>query len=44
MYRWVFLGNPVGLGDVVYAIVSSGGLLAFGFWFFRAAELRYGRG
>jgi teichoic acid transport system permease protein len=43
MYRWVFLGDPVALDDMAYAIVASGGLLAFGFWFFRAAELRYGR-
>jgi teichoic acid transport system permease protein len=44
MYRWVFLGDPVPLDDLVYAVAWSGGLLAFGFWFFRAAELRYGRG
>jgi teichoic acid transport system permease protein len=44
MYRWVFLGNPVALGDVVYATAFAGVVLAFGFWFFRAAELRYGRG
>ena len=31
------------LDDVVYAIAASGVLLAFGFWYFRAAELRYGR-
>jgi teichoic acid transport system permease protein len=43
MYRWVFLGDPVAVDDVVYAIASSGALLAFGFWYFRAAELRYGR-
>jgi teichoic acid transport system permease protein len=43
MYRWVFLGDPVAFDDVVYAIASSGVLLAFGFWYFRAAELRYGR-
>ena len=43
MYRWVFLGDPVAFDDVVYAIAASGVLLAFGFWFFRAAELRYGR-
>jgi teichoic acid transport system permease protein len=43
MYRWVFLGDPVSLGGVAYALVASGALLAFGFWYFRAAELRYGR-
>jgi teichoic acid transport system permease protein len=43
MYRWVFLGNPVALDDVAYAVVISLALLAFGFWYFRAAELRYGR-
>jgi len=43
MYRWVFLGDPVAIDDVAFAIVASGVLLAFGFWYFRAAELRYGR-
>jgi teichoic acid transport system permease protein len=44
MYRWVFLGNPVGLGELAYAVGSSAALLVFGFWFFRGAEQRYGRG
>ena len=44
MYRWVFLGNPLALDDVAYAVAFSAGLLVFGFWFFRAAEQRYGRG
>lgn len=44
MYRWVFLGDPVGLGDAAYAVALSAGLLVFGFWFFRGAEQRYGRG
>ena len=39
MYRWVFLGDPVAFGDVAYAIAASGVMLAFGFWFFRSAEL-----
>jgi teichoic acid transport system permease protein len=43
MYRWVFLGDPMALDDVMYGIAASGVLLAFGFWYFRAAELRYGR-
>ena len=43
MYRWVFLGNPMALGDVLYGIAASAAMLAFGFWYFRAAELRYGR-
>jgi teichoic acid transport system permease protein len=43
MYRWVFLGNPMTPGGVAYAVLASATLLAFGFWFFRAAELRYGR-
>jgi teichoic acid transport system permease protein len=43
MYRWVFQGLPVGLGSTVYAIAVSGLVLVFGFWYFRAAELRYGR-
>jgi teichoic acid transport system permease protein len=44
MYRWVFLGNPVPLDRVAYATASAGVLLVFGFWFFRSAEMRYGRG
>jgi teichoic acid transport system permease protein len=43
MYRWVFLGTPVSTGGVAYAVLAAGTLLAFGFWYFRAAELRYGR-
>jgi teichoic acid transport system permease protein len=43
MYRWVFLGTPMGPGDAAYAVVAATALLAFGFWYFRAAELRYGR-
>jgi teichoic acid transport system permease protein len=43
MYRWVFLGLPVGWGSTMYAVAVSGLLLVYGFWFFRAAELRYGR-
>jgi teichoic acid transport system permease protein len=43
MYRWVFLGDAVAVDDLAYAIAASGALLAFGFWFFRASELRYGR-
>jgi teichoic acid transport system permease protein len=44
MYRWVFLGDPVGLDHVAYAVAFSAALLAGGFWFFRGAEMRYGRG
>jgi teichoic acid transport system permease protein len=44
MYRWVFLGTPVGLDHVAYAVAFSAALLAVGFWFFRGAEMRYGRG
>jgi teichoic acid transport system permease protein len=44
MYRWVFLGTPVALDHMVYAIAFSFGLLVFGFWYFRGAEMRYGRG
>jgi teichoic acid transport system permease protein len=44
MYRWVFMGTPVGLDHVAYAVAFSFALLAFGFWYFRGAEMRYGRG
>ena len=44
MYRWVFLGSPIALDHVVYAVAFSVALLAGGFWFFRGAEMRYGRG
>ena len=44
MYRWVFLGDPVGLRRrAVRDRRRPASLLAFGFWFFRAAEQRYGR-
>jgi teichoic acid transport system permease protein len=43
MYRWVFLGTPMSPGGVAYAVLAAGTLLAFGFWYFRGAELRYGR-
>ena len=43
MYRWVFLGTDITPGDAAYAALAAGALLAFGFWYFRSAELRYGR-
>ena len=42
MYRWVFLGTR-SRSTACVQVVVSGVLLAFGFWYFRAAELRYGR-
>ena len=35
--------TPMAFGDVLYGIVAAGVMLTFGFWYFRAAELRYGR-
>ena len=43
MYRWVFLGTPMSAGGAAYAVLASDTMLSFGFWYFRAAELRYGR-
>jgi len=43
LYRWVFLGNPVDPLRTSELVVASVLLLVFGFRFFRAHELRYGR-
>lgn len=43
LYRWIILGLPISLGEVVRLIVISGAVLAVGFSFFRDAESRYGR-
>jgi teichoic acid transport system permease protein len=43
MYRWVFLGEPMALGDIARIMIISAALLFIGFSFFRAAEWRYGR-
>jgi teichoic acid transport system permease protein len=43
VYRWAFLGTPVAVSDVVKLVVMAAAILAVGFWFFRAAEWRYGR-
>lgn len=43
LYRWVFLGLPLDLGDVARTVAIAGGLLFVGFTYFRSAEWRYGR-
>ncbi len=43
MYRYVFLGLPVYDGDLIKGVAGAIGVLIFGFWYFRAAESRYGR-
>jgi hypothetical protein len=43
LYRWVFLGTPVSLGELTQLVVISVLLLVVGFNFFRGAEWRYGR-
>jgi teichoic acid transport system permease protein len=43
VYRWVFLGNPLDVGSMATTTILCVLVLLFGFRFFRAAELRYGR-
>lgn len=43
LYRWVFLGTPISLSEVVQITAVSTVLLWVGFAFFRGAEWRYGR-
>ncbi len=43
LYRWVFLGLPMELFQVAQLVVVSSLVLMVGFWYFRRAELRYGR-
>ena len=43
LYRWVFLGTPVDLTELVRSTVIILALLVFGFRYFRAVEYRYGR-
>jgi teichoic acid transport system permease protein len=43
LYRWVFLGVPLELTDVLWTVAVSAVVLVAGFAFFRAAEWRYGR-
>lgn len=43
MYRWIFLGLPISVGDVVRTVIVSTLVLVLGFRFFVAAEHRYGR-
>jgi teichoic acid transport system permease protein len=44
LYRWVFLGTPVDLTRVAEMLLLVTAILIFGFRFFRAHELVYGRG
>ena len=43
MYRWVFMDVPIDGTHVVWTTVACIVFLLFGFFFFRAAEWRYGR-
>lgn len=43
MYRWVYLGTPINVARTAEAVGISALVLIFGFRFFRAHELRYGR-
>jgi teichoic acid transport system permease protein len=43
VYRWVFLGDPLDVGSMATTTMLCLLVLWFGFRFFRAAELRYGR-
>jgi teichoic acid transport system permease protein len=43
LYRWVFLGTPVDLTELVRSTLIIVALLVFGFRYFRAVEYRYGR-
>lgn len=43
LYRWAFLGTPVELFRLVELLVIVVAMLVFGFRFFRARELAYGR-
>jgi teichoic acid transport system permease protein len=43
MYRWAFMGTAVDPVRVLESVVISAALLVFGFRFFRANELEYGR-
>lgn len=43
MYRWVFLGTPVPLGDIARTVLVSVIALVVGFRFFLGGEHRYGR-
>ncbi len=44
LYRWVFLGTPVDLVRTAELVAATALIVVFGFRFFRAHELRYGRG
>ncbi len=44
LYRWAFLGTPVDLARITETLVIIAATLIFGFRFFRAHELVYGRG
>jgi teichoic acid transport system permease protein len=44
LYRWAFLGSPVELFRLVELLIIVVAMLVFGFRFFRARELAYGRG
>jgi teichoic acid transport system permease protein len=43
MYRWAIMGNAIDPMRVVETGAMSLVLLVFGFWYFRANELQYGR-
>ncbi len=43
LYRWAFMGNPVDVVRVGESVVVAALLLVFGFRYFRANELQYGR-
>lgn len=43
LYRWVFLGTAVDVGDTLRLVVVSGVTLLVGFRFFRVREIAYGR-
>jgi teichoic acid transport system permease protein len=43
MYRWVFMGDPMPVGEVARLVLLSAIVLAAGFSYFRGAEWRYGR-
>lgn len=43
LYRWVFLGSPLDVGQCLRLLVVTAIILVFGFRFFRANELQYGR-
>jgi teichoic acid transport system permease protein len=43
LYRWVFLGTEIDVGETAKTVVIAVLILWFGFRYFRAAEWRYGR-